>query len=230
METCPAEVSFQVGGAVYKIFFQGVTVQNGNSTWCYNVDVTGDPALSHWVVGVFELCPEQLEEKVLSVTRGGVELQPNQFELGLSDGVFGVKFDVGTSKEESPVEYCITLKGVFLPTAVDVAVKGGPAPAQRKEDALCGPSCVEVDPQQMTLNRLLESIALEETALAHLINAEAHKIQQAVETLQDPNEVVAVQESVNKVLKTAIKFQMLLQFKLEKVLRFKEQLEFNSNS
>lgn len=214
METCPYEVNFQVGYAVYKIYFQSITIENGISTWCYKVAVTGVPALSHWNIGAFELCPEKLNEKFLSASRDGVQLQPDQFEIGLHDGVYGIKFEIGVDESESPVEYCIRLKGVFQPTAVDVAVKGGPMPAFKKEKALCGPSCIEIEPQQMSLNRLLESIALEETALAHLINAEAHKIQQTIETLKGTKEITALQESVNKVLAVCIKCEILLHFKL----------------
>lgn len=61
--------------ATYTITFQGVTVQNNNSTWCYSVSVTGAPGLSHWVLGVL--------------------------------------FEVGIEAEESPVQYCITLEGVY---------------------------------------------------------------------------------------------------------------------
>ena len=83
------------------------------------------------------------------------------------------------------------------------------------------------------INDLLESIALEEAALAHLINAEAEKVQWAVGTLENQaqgqvvngdndglnfEEVLAVQDKVIGVMRSAIKFQMLLQFKLEDVL------------
>ena len=234
MPLCPQSVTFLVPEAAptatYTITFQGVTVQNNNSTWCYSVVVTGSPGLSHWVLGVFELCQELLEEKLLSVTRNGVELEENTgYVLGLSDGVFGVKFEVGTEAEESPVEYCITLEGIYKKTAVDVAVKGGPTPAQRIEDALCGPSCEAIDPREFILNNLLESIALEETALAHLINAEAEKIQWSIGTLegQEPTEnntesVLAIQEAAKGVIRSAIKFQMLLQFKLENIAKLDE--------
>jgi hypothetical protein len=75
------------------------------------------------------------------------------------------------------------------------------------------------------INDVLVSIALEETALAHLINAEAEKVQWSVGLLEtepaealDVEQVIEVQESVADVLRHAIKFQMLLQFKLEDIL------------
>ena len=78
-----------------------------------------------------------------------------------------------------------------------------------------------------SINDLLESIALEEAALAHLINAEAEKIQWALGTLDNQKKVgndkltcediIDIQEAVMGVMRSAIKFQMLLQFKLEDV-------------
>jgi hypothetical protein len=81
---------------------------------------------------------------------------------------------------------------------------------------------------------LLVSIALEETALAHIINAEGEKIQ-AVSTMMEngtmtPDEVVEFQESINRIMQTAIKMQMLLQFKLENTLDAKLELELNNNN
>jgi hypothetical protein len=87
--------------------------------------------------------------------------------------------------------------------------------------------------QEQALTDLLESIALEEAALAHLINAEAEKVQ--LLTGEEPaiqfdvNDLLNVNESVRGVIITAIKMQMLLQFKLEQVLDFKGQLEFPPN-
>ena len=92
------------------------------------------------------------------------------------------------------------------------------------------PNIPNVDPtinlsREEVINLLLASIAFEELGLAHIINAEAEKIQAAVGTL--PNieltattisELLDVNQSVNRTLKTALKTQMLLQFKLEDVL------------
>lgn len=90
------------------------------------------------------------------------------------------------------------------------------------------------------INDLLESIALEETALAHLINAEAEKIQWAVGTLENQErtendgltfeEVLAIQDAVVRVMRSAIKFQMLLQFKLEDVLDLIDDNNNNDNN
>lgn len=75
------------------------------------------------------------------------------------------------------------------------------------------------------INLLLASIAFEELSLAHIVNAEAEKIQAVVGTLPNSSIVAAtisdlltINESVRKTLKSAIKKEMLLEFKLEEVL------------
>ena len=86
--------------------------------------------------------------------------------------------------------------------------------------------------QEEALTDLLVSIALEETGLAHIINAEGEKIQTVAELLanQDisPEEAIEQQEAISKGLREPIKQQILLQFKLEDVLDFKEELEINN--
>ncbi|MBH0228844.1 hypothetical protein [Halobacillus yeomjeoni] len=76
------------------------------------------------------------------------------------------------------------------------------------------------------VNLLLASIAFEELGLAHIINAEAEKIQAVLGTLPESElppvssigELLEINNSVNKTLKTALKTQMLLQFKMEDIL------------
>lgn len=82
-----------------------------------------------------------------------------------------------------------------------------------------------------SLNLLLASIAFEELGLAHLINAEAEKIQYVLGTIEgqtplDPpptiDDLLTIDHSVSETLKTVIKKEMLLQFKLEDVLTFSQ--------
>lgn len=79
--------------------------------------------------------------------------------------------------------------------------------------------------RNQTINLLLASIAFEELGLAHVINAEAEKIQAVLGTLPGGlippatsiSELISVNQVVNRTLQTALKTQMLLQFKLEDV-------------
>ena len=77
------------------------------------------------------------------------------------------------------------------------------------------------------MNLLLASIAFEELGLAHIINAEAEKIQYVLGTIpgQTPlpapptvGDLLDINRSVEKTLQSVIKTQILLQFKLEETL------------
>lgn len=80
-----------------------------------------------------------------------------------------------------------------------------------------------------TVSLLLASIAFEELALAHIINAEAEKIQFVLGTLTPCKttlhspvitlcDLLEVNKSVRRTLQDVIKKEMLLQFKFENVL------------
>lgn len=79
-----------------------------------------------------------------------------------------------------------------------------------------------------TIPLLLDSIALEELALAHLINAEAEKTQFLLGTLTSTvslsprivslTDLLTVNKSVRRTLEDVIKKEMLLEFKFENVL------------
>lgn len=78
-----------------------------------------------------------------------------------------------------------------------------------------------------SVNLLLASIAFEELGLAHIINAEAEKIQYVLGTIKGHprlvppptlDDLLEIDRSVDKTMRNVIKNQMLLQFKLEDVL------------
>ena len=74
------------------------------------------------------------------------------------------------------------------------------------------------------VNILLTSIGMEELSLAHILNAEAEKIQFALGTLEGCEnplnfcEIKEVNEMANKMLKDVIKKEILLNMKLEDVI------------
>lgn len=83
-----------------------------------------------------------------------------------------------------------------------------------------------------TIIDLLESIALEEIALSHLINAESEKIQAFVgKNLDFPTcpsncDILKFNHSVKSLLDTIVMKEWLLLKKLEEVVNFEESLDF----
>ena len=89
------------------------------------------------------------------------------------------------------------------------------------------PKIPKVDLKQ-SFTDLLESIALEETALAHYINAEAEKVQQISNLIErhkcSPEMAMKLQDSIRRSMRLPIKKQMLLQFKMEDILEMLEKI------
>jgi len=86
-----------------------------------------------------------------------------------------------------------------------------------------------------TINLLLSSIAMNDLALSHIINAEGEKIQYALQTLPgltDPaslDEVIRVNTSANQMLRDIIKAQVISQMKLEEIRKLDEKSPQCSN-
>ncbi|WP_096549647.1 hypothetical protein [Ureibacillus thermosphaericus] len=75
-----------------------------------------------------------------------------------------------------------------------------------------------------TINLLLSSIAMEEIGLSHILNAEAEKLQMFIKKSPcDFHGYLKINESVNQTLRTVVKSQILLQFKLEDVVTLNQK-------
>lgn len=92
------------------------------------------------------------------------------------------------------------------------------------------PNFPEIDPEmtrERALDMILVSIAMEELALSHIINAEGEKLQYILGTLDekrcgkspDVNQLLCVNESISNLLEMVSQNQMLLKNKMDKVLQ-----------
>lgn len=72
---------------------------------------------------------------------------------------------------------------------------------------------------EVAISYIILSIALEEIGLSHIINAEGEKIQNvALDPGSTPADLVAVNESVERTLRTVIKSQIVTEFKLQEAI------------
>ncbi|MEG1803145.1 MAG: hypothetical protein RR223_06635 [Lachnospiraceae bacterium] len=69
-----------------------------------------------------------------------------------------------------------------------------------------------------TCNEVLESIALVETALSHILNAEGEKIQKVLAVSNDLEEIMCVNREVNQTIIHATHLEQVLYGKLEKII------------
>ena len=77
-----------------------------------------------------------------------------------------------------------------------------------------------------TITLLLASIALEELSLAHIMNAEAEKIQEVIKcgSGKKIDDLLSIDKSAEKMMRDVIKKEMLLEFKFENILELMENM------
>ncbi|MFR7591103.1 MAG: hypothetical protein ACLUVC_06660 [Longibaculum sp.] len=78
----------------------------------------------------------------------------------------------------------------------------------------CCLECVE-----QNICDILESIALQETALSHILNAEGEKIQEAIELSHSVKELVEIDKSVNKTINEVMLLENVLYSKLNAIIQ-----------
>ncbi len=82
-------------------------------------------------------------------------------------------------------------------------------------------SMPEINPSDTTreqaITDLIESIALEETALSHILNAEGEKLQAVINAETPPtiDELLAINKSVECMVKAITQLEMVLKSKLD---------------
>lgn len=76
-----------------------------------------------------------------------------------------------------------------------------------------------------TVKLLLASIAFEELSLAHIMNAEAEKIQEIIKSGcgNKLNDLVCIDKSVERIIRDVIKKEILLEFKFENILELMDK-------
>ena len=62
---------------------------------------------------------------------------------------------------------------------------------------------------------IITSVALEQTALSHILNAEGEKLQRIVAEADTAEQMLAVNKSVNNMVNSITRLEMLLQGKLQ---------------
>lgn len=73
--------------------------------------------------------------------------------------------------------------------------------------------------REQAISDIIESIALQETGLSHILNAEGEKIQKIVATAETAEELLAVNSSVESMINAVTRLEMVLQGKLDLLSR-----------
>lgn len=69
--------------------------------------------------------------------------------------------------------------------------------------------------REQAITDIVTSVALEETAISSILNAESEKIEKIVEMAETTEELIQVNESVENMVKSLTEFETALQNKLE---------------
>ncbi|MCL2853073.1 MAG: hypothetical protein FWE20_08595 [Defluviitaleaceae bacterium] len=87
---------------------------------------------------------------------------------------------------------------------------------------VCKANCSDDDEKQCE-NDLIESIAMVEAALSHILNAEGEKLQKAVEIAGSTEDLLEVNKSVTKMIISATQLEYMLYLKLDALRGLREK-------
>ena len=174
---------------------------------------------------------ESEEEKGLFDTEEEDFIQPSETLIALSvqitDAKQGFAFGIVITAEEqteTAADQTIAREEQFVvPEEQSVeleeqtAVPVQQAPIQRKVKSAF--SALAASPREQAVTDLIESVALEQVSLSHILNAEGEKIQNVIQTADvTPEELLAVNQSTANLIKQITKLETLLYRKLEKIV------------
>lgn len=78
--------------------------------------------------------------------------------------------------------------------------------------------------REEVIHLLLTSVAMEEMSMSHIMNAEGEKIQQLLERDEvSLDDMLRLNQSMERMLRNVISKQILLQFKLDHILELEER-------
>ncbi|MDY0341319.1 MAG: lamin tail domain-containing protein, partial [Coriobacteriia bacterium] len=125
----------------YTVTFLGATFDGTNTTFRYRVCSNGDPAISHWVLGLPESC----------ATCTDVVATSHAYECNRdpTTRLFGVKFEQGFN--DGCRDYWVTLRGYWPTGHTQVAVKAGQEKCYYQQ--VEGPACPSPVQPGLTLEK-----------------------------------------------------------------------------
>lgn len=70
-------------------------------------------------------------------------------------------------------------------------------------------------PRNQAITDIIQSVALEQAALAHILNAEGEKLQKVIANTSDQEKLLDINRSVEKMVNAVSRLELILQSKLE---------------
>ncbi|HIU76295.1 MAG TPA: hypothetical protein IAC62_10460 [Candidatus Pelethocola excrementipullorum] len=207
LPTEPNKVGVQIvsvaGGSIGQFVWEDL---NGNGIYD-----SGEPGINGIVV---ELYNEEMELIDTTVTANNQAMEPGYYLFNnLPPGSYFVKFT-----SNGRCDLTIQRLGVKNGSVPDPSTGFTPvislAVNQNRTDINAGYICCKESPYNQAVNDLIESVALEQAALSHILNAEGEKIQKTLELETDLTELIKVNQSVKKTIDLISQLELVLSAKL----------------